>query len=801
MFSNAFKFGTKAETLERLRPLIVNCTIPLSFSFSIADWLFERIDILTKIQQTFDDKTLIVRSSSAMEDGGETAMAGAFLSIANVPGNKPKDIEAAVGSVIASYGQISDTGEASRNNQVLIQEMISDVAMSGVVFTHDMNTGAPYYVVNYDDESGTTDSITSGNYNNRTLFVLRRAVKDIESSRFRVLFAAIEEIEAVLSDNFVDIEFAVDHDNKVILFQVRRITTHSNWNRSLSLQVYDATQRAEDYVAARYCYKLGAEGVGLDAVLGNMPDWNPAEMIGTAPRQLAYSLYRHLITDRTWRVARRKMGYHERLGRPLMIALSGQPFIDVKESFYSYLPEELEGNIGDKLVAGWLSRLRQHRHLHDKVEFEVATTCYSFDFRDLVASMFPDVLSPQELDIYETHLRNQTNRHVGGDLASIDSQFEAIEGLASRFKALMGQSHEASLELLSSLLEDAIEHGTLPFSILARHGFIATSLFKSLVAVGIFSKDDIADFQRSVPTVASEFVNDMSALSNGNLPAETFLKTYGHLRPGTYDILSLRYDQRDLGESAVNRSALAHRVPAAFTLSSQKRAQIAALIRDHGLTFSVTQLFDYMTRAIQGREYAKFVFTKNLSMALELIATWGRKLGLSREELSHLDIRDILDCLTTPTGRSLESSLREKSVKGHNTYQIATAVRLPFLITKMSDLRIVPLAVDSPNFVTRKNVSGSVINVTGTSADPQIIDDKIVAIESADPGFDWIFSRPIRGLVTKFGGMNSHMAIRCAEFNLPAAIGCGEQIFSRASENASIELLCGEGQIKFIKDI
>ena len=52
-------------------------------------------------------------------------------------------------------------------------------------------------------------------------------------------------------------------------------------------------------------------------------------------------------------------------------------------------------------------------------------------------------------------------------------------------------------------------------------------------------------------------------------------------------------------------------------------------------------------------------------------------------------------------------------------------------------------------------------------------------IENADPGFDWIFGHQIAGLITKYGGVNSHMAIRCAEFGIPAAIGCGEQRFER----------------------
>ena len=73
--------------------------------------------------------------------------------------------------------------------------------------------------------------------------------------------------------------------------------------------------------------------------------------------------------------------------------------------------------------------------------------------------------------------------------------------------------------------------------------------------------------------------------------------------------------------------------------------------------------------------------------------------------------------------------------------------------------------------------------------------NKIVLIEGADPGYDWIFTHNIIGLITKYGGSASHMTIRANEFNLPAAIGCGENLFSKIVKSDQIELNCAEKYI------
>ena len=68
--------------------------------------------------------------------------------------------------------------------------------------------------------------------------------------------------------------------------------------------------------------------------------------------------------------------------------------------------------------------------------------------------------------------------------------------------------------------------------------------------------------------------------------------------------------------------------------------------------------------------------------------------------------------------------------------------------------------------------------------------DCIVAIENADPGYDYLFAMGIAGLITAFGGPNSHMAIRASEFNIPAVMGVGKETFNSFKADYPITINC-----------
>ena len=198
------------------------------------------------------------------------------------------------------------------------------------------------------------------------------------------------------------------------------------------------------------------------------------------------------------------------------------------------------------------------------------------------------------------------------------------------------------------------------------------------------------------------------------------------------------------------------------------------------------QLLAFIRQAVEGREYAKFVFTKTLSEVLHQTKMLGERLGLSREELSFVDIQRILELYACVDQRDLRDILTDDISRSRMLYQFTNAVKLPPLITTPEDIYSFEAFTERPNFVTLRRIKAPVVlEAELGSTDPK---GKIVFIRSADPGYDFLFAKSIGGLVTAFGGANSHMAIRCAELGIPAVIGAGESNFAVWSSAAVLEI-------------
>ena len=284
------RLGTKAETLAQIYQKLNYAKVLPQFTFTVDEWRHSQERIRKEFSAFEWHESVIVRSSSLSEDTQQSSEAGKYESVADVSGEEA--FQKAAETVIASY---DDDNTA---NQVLVQPMLSDVRICGVVFTLDPNTMGNYYVINYDDH-GSTSAITSGQGTRNKLYY---RFKESENEQIQKqpeemnrLCQALHELELFFGQDNLDVEFAFAGKELYIL-QVR----------SLCVQRVKADIEAQKRELELIRRKIRQEQCekpflcGKTTVYSVMTDWNPAEMIGIRPKPLALSLYREIITDNVW---------------------------------------------------------------------------------------------------------------------------------------------------------------------------------------------------------------------------------------------------------------------------------------------------------------------------------------------------------------------------------------------------------------------------------------------------------------------------------------------------------------------
>jgi len=767
-------FGTKAETLEILRPLVKKCFVLDQVRFTVKEWIENSELQLKRIKKRYGlkENKIIIRSASITEDTENDSQAGKFKSVLDINVNDKLKVRHSIDKVIESFGE-----QNSDNNQIFVQQMVGNAIMSGVAFTRDLESLAPYYVINYDNTTNKTDTVTSGNSNNLNT-VIKFRNHDTKISELKNLFKAIEEIEHFFQSDKLDIEFAINNKKEVIILQVRQLTVDPNNRLYTTDEIGHYLNKISKKVEKSNKQKHNL--FGNTTIFGVMPDWNPAEMIGIKPKQLALSLYKELITDRTWAYQRRKYGYKDVRSHPLLYTLIGHPYVDVRTSVNSFIPHTLNPETSDKLCQFYLSQLSSHPGNHDKIEFEIIFSCYHLTLKQKLKKLLQFNFNKDDIDNIKNSLVDLTNDIINLENGVFLDDIQNVKILKEKQKQLL-LSDSTLIEKIFWLTEDCKRYGTLPFAGLARAGFIAVQILNSLVDSYCILNTEKEKFLGSITTVAKELNKDQSELSKAD-----FIEKYGHLRPGTYDLNSKSYAEAyDIYFSKKTGKKFTTKE---FQFNSRCLKKIDTVLKLEGLKFNSVQLLHFIEVAIQQREYAKYVFTISVSNILNLTKQLCGEYNIEPDDAAYLDVRTLLQLYSNLDHRDLHDILGEEVKRNKHYYEYTKVIKLPTLITNSSEVYEFRVELGQPNYITLLKCEALV--VLEDELNHAELNNKIVLISRADPGYDWVFTKQIAGLITMYGGANSHMAIRAAELQIPAVIGAGSKFFNEWATATTLIIDC-----------
>ena len=340
-------------------------------------------------------------------------------------------------------------------------------------------------------------------------------------------------------------------------------------------------------------------------------------------------------------------------------------------------------------------------------------------------------------------------------------------------------------------------YGTLPFAGIARCAFISTKLIRSLLNQKMISQQNYKNFYESIQTVTKKICKEYKFIKKDNNKRKIFLKKYGHLRPSTYYISSKNYKE-NYNSYFSSKSSQNFNTNKRFNLEKNQIENINKMFKSHGIKTNFRDFFNFASEAIELREYSKMIFAKAINEIFVSLIHLAKEIKIKREDLENISIKNIMNLYTNVDIQKLKKSLLDEIKKNIKDQKMRNLIEFPEFISNSKDIYVQEQSNNLANFVTKRNINGEILEFSKIK-NFKNLKNKIILLKNADPGYDFIFSHNIKGIITQYGGANSHMSIRCLELDIPAIIGIGRKNYSRISENNFIQINCNQKYYKIIR--
>lgn len=551
------------------------------------------------------------------------------------------------------------------DDDILMRNMTDDAVISGICFTRDILYNRPYYMMTYYDNEAADIKIR---------WIAKNVSREFVDLRFLKVIEAVKRIESSHQDiDALNIEFVVDRDEKVEIIRFKPL------EELIDRPGIMADRDFIDTKAFAKCSYLDKSHILSDTAYDN-----PAMTIGTNPRPLDYSLYRELITAKIWNEAIRELGYTA-VDDEIMQKIGNKPYISVSCYFDGLTPQVVDEQLRYKLTEYYSEKLRGNKSAHDKVEYEIIYNTYDFTITDRLEELSEHGFTDNEIQKLKDALHEVTGytlRHYD-DMCSEDiNSIEAMTNLRHEIRNQQPLQENNVMKLynyISELLDSIKQYGTPQFVRQERCAVMAKCFCRSLVEKGYFTQAEMDAFICSISTVASEFESDYISCVNGDMSRAEFDKLYGHLRPETYDIRTECFKNMNLEAEALKHKAEADMTGDARLLDANK---LKKAIDDAGFHITPEKFMDFIIRSTKNKEHFRYEFTKSLSLILEIIIKLGDMLGIAREDMSYLEIQELISYHSRDSYIQIIEQRRD--MYHANTYLI-----LPEAIFEVGDIDVI----------------------------------------------------------------------------------------------------------------
>ncbi len=745
MDKNERPVGGKAEGLARLSA-IAGIRVPSFIAVPADADLEEQQQIVADFIRNNGGLGMVaVRSSALGEDGELASFAGAFKTHLNVPLTHD--------DVLAKIADIRNHGEDKLTNifnkasgvdntpsvGVVIQQMVEEPDFAGVCLSQAYaEEDNAYMLVNF--KTGLGEGLVGGEVDGRQFRVLRGAAfKDKTYPFLSELTDAMQRIEAAHGGRPMDIEFAVK-DGTLFILQARPFVTDTPTQKAKQDMTLEAAQAVNAEVA-----ELPADDLFCD-----MSDINPRELLGGTAKKINISIFRTMFADSIVEKARAEMGYAP-LHAGLLREIGDKPYISIRNSAYSFRPQGVSEATYDKMVDIYRAQLLESPQLQDSVEFNVFRT-NALQLPAFFAAHPEAFTADEQKELVDAFTQLDTS--FADSMARFcRAGYGALEAYEEKIAALTSASR------LGDILA-VLQEGTEMFVKAARFAFYKKAAFD-----GAYGADETAKALSALDTPSEKLQLDLLSFARGDIGREALAAEYGHLRAGQMDMFMPPY-RDDLAKN-LNLDTYTSLDAGAIAAREQDIKSRHAAFETYYKTLDAAQKADAETLrfVFSAREYVKHGFMKAYDLLAERILDATDAAQLNANQVPKLVLSDVAALEKIPALGAMIEVDEDKPF-----------LVMPAVLSAETDLCCVDIAARRGTYFSRALVEAAPLVVTDdnlqslTAAD---VKGKILVMDHADPGYDFLLLYEPAGIITRVGGPASHIAIRVNERGLPACIGSG----------------------------
>ncbi len=662
-----------------------------------------------KYAQVFEK--VAVRSSALKEDSKSASFAGAFDTFLNMPLNS-EDIKTKV-DLVRDNGEQKLSGVfnmASRNSiGVVVQGMVEDPDYAGVCLSQGYSAGEEAYLL-INFRQGLGDELVSGSDSGVELRVLR-------SGNFTPETIAKYPFLPKLVDNLQTIEDYFDGQAVDIEFAAKNNELYILQARPFIVKQKASLQVKKEIEKSVSSIQKEVAEISGDDLLCDMSDINPRELLGEKALPINISLFRDMFADEIVEKARRDIGY-DPLHLGLLREMNGKPYVSIKAAAYSLRPIGISNKTYDKIVEIYCDTIKNDPDKQDKVEFAVFI---------IGAAQLPEFFEKHEGTFTSSEQKEICEAFVNQEKRLSKEVSESYQ----KYSNFVGEySNRIENLSLADDIKAVLQEGTEMFVKTARLAF-----YKKAVCDQIYGDKETLKFLTSLNTPSDAMHSDLLGYAKGEKTTEELASLYGHIRPGQMDIFSEAY-RTDIAKNLDLKTYDDMLVSDAVSKEEEneaKRKEMESKINE--LPAKEKQDMQELRFLMSAREKVKHEFMRAYDLLAEQL-----KLNVTPYQSNAADV--IMPSILNSD--SDLSCINSTSKKG--TYFGSELVEAAPFVVREENLQE----------ITREDVEG-----------------KIIIMDHADPGYDFLLLYNPAGIVTKIGGPASHIAIRVNEYGIPASIGCG----------------------------